>query len=140
MFRVNEYSSGFEVEHIDSGQTHWMSDGVDVISCSRKRFPFASGHGDMIEALLVCGKVVLRYIEGGTLDDRYSGKTGDYVAGPLPSNLFKEICEWFAEAYGDDEMMSPGDPEFRQAWEDDLNADEQQTLEAYFPDIYAKQE
>jgi hypothetical protein len=31
-FVVNEYSSGFEVEHIESGKTHWLSDGVDVLT------------------------------------------------------------------------------------------------------------
>jgi len=32
VFRVDEYSSGFEVEHIPTGQSHWMSDGVDALS------------------------------------------------------------------------------------------------------------
>lgn len=31
VFRVNEFSGGFNVEHIPTGQTHWMSDGVDVL-------------------------------------------------------------------------------------------------------------
>lgn len=138
MFRCVEHSSGFEVEHIESGETHWMSDGVDQISCSRQRFAFEENR--WLEVLMVCGKIIMRYVNGGTQDDRYSGEIGDYHAGPIPLKLFREITEWFTEAYGDDEMMSPGDPEFRQCWEDDLNDDEQTTLEAYFPDIYAKQE
>lgn len=32
VFRVNEHSSGFEVEHVATGQTHWMGDGVDTLS------------------------------------------------------------------------------------------------------------
>lgn len=31
-FVVNEYASGFEVEHLASGKTHWLGDGVDVLS------------------------------------------------------------------------------------------------------------
>lgn len=31
-FVVNEWSTGFEVEHVASGKTHWLSDGVDVLS------------------------------------------------------------------------------------------------------------
>lgn len=30
-FRVIEHCNGFEVEHIASGRTHWLSDGVDVL-------------------------------------------------------------------------------------------------------------
>lgn len=74
LFRVNEFSSGFEVEHIPTGKTHWMSDGVDV--------------------------------------------------------LFDE----------NDKALSPGDPDFRQKWEDALNEDAMTTLEAYFPEEYVKQD
>jgi hypothetical protein len=33
----------------------------------------------------------------------------------------------------DGEALSPGTPDFVQAWEDVLNSDERSTLEAYFP-------
>ena len=31
-FTVIEYSSGFDLKHNQTGQTHWLSDGVDVLS------------------------------------------------------------------------------------------------------------
>lgn len=31
VFRVNEWSSGFELEHVRTGLTHWLSDGVDAL-------------------------------------------------------------------------------------------------------------
>lgn len=31
LFQVNEWSSGFEVQHVPTGKTHWMSDGVDAL-------------------------------------------------------------------------------------------------------------
>lgn len=31
-FKVNEFASGFEVEDTTTGKTHWMSDGVDVLT------------------------------------------------------------------------------------------------------------
>lgn len=30
-FKVNEWFDGFEVEHIATGQTHWLGDGVDTL-------------------------------------------------------------------------------------------------------------
>jgi hypothetical protein len=30
-FKVNEFSSGFELEDTVTGKTHWLSDGVDAI-------------------------------------------------------------------------------------------------------------
>ena len=29
LFKVHEWSAGYEVKHIPSGKTHWMGDGVD---------------------------------------------------------------------------------------------------------------
>jgi len=31
VFTVNEYASGFEVEHVPTGTTHWLGDGVDTL-------------------------------------------------------------------------------------------------------------
>lgn len=36
----------------------------------------------------------------------------------------------------DDKALCPGTEGFIEAWEEVLNADEEETLEAYFPDIY----
>lgn len=69
MFRVIEWSSGFEVQHIQSGKTHWMGDGVDT--------------------------------------------------------LFDE----------NDKAMSPGTEGFIEYWENSLNENSEETLEAYFPDL-----
>ena len=32
VLRVNEYAHGFEVEHVPTGETHWLGDGVDTLS------------------------------------------------------------------------------------------------------------
>lgn len=69
MFKVNEWASGFDVEHIPSGKTHWMGDGVDT--------------------------------------------------------LFDE----------NDKAMSPGTEGFVECWEDSLNENREETLEAYFPEL-----
>ena len=29
LFAVSEWSTGYEVEHLPTGKTHWMSDGAD---------------------------------------------------------------------------------------------------------------
>lgn len=40
--QVYEWSSGYEIEHIPSGKTHWMSDGVDMFT---KEVEDDDGHG-----------------------------------------------------------------------------------------------
>jgi hypothetical protein len=64
LFTVCEHYNGFSLQHNPSGQTRWLSDGVDVF-----------------------------------------------------------------------EDLTPGDPDFRQRWEDEMNAQPNETLEAYFPDL-----
>lgn len=31
VFRVNEYAHGIELEHVPTGETHWLGDGVDTL-------------------------------------------------------------------------------------------------------------
>ena len=73
-FKVNEFSSHFEVEDTISGETAQMGDGVDTL-----------------------------------FDD-------------------------------DDHPISPGTEGFAEMWADVLNADESETLEAYFPEVFAREE
>lgn len=122
LFKVNEYSGGFEVEHIPTGKTHWMSDGVDVLTYATKTFEL----GDR----KICAKQI-----GGKLFLRENDENGVFVVmNGLPRGFVGELLEWMQEEWGDEHSLSPGDPDFRQAWEDALNEDESTTLEAYFPD------
>ena len=72
MFSVNEHATGFSVTHRDTDKTHWLSDGVDVLT--------------------MC------------LDDT-------------------EVT------------LRPGTLGFVETWEDSLNSNVGETLEAYFPDL-----
>jgi hypothetical protein len=38
-----------------------------------------------------------------------------------------------------EEYLSPGTPGFTEIWSDDLNANQEETLQAYFPEVYAKE-
>lgn len=31
-FRVIEHANGYELRHVPTGRTHWLSDGVDVLT------------------------------------------------------------------------------------------------------------
>jgi hypothetical protein len=73
-FMVREHINGFSLEDTKTGQTHWLSDGVDCVSYS---------------------------------DD------GDWI--------------------------SPGTLGFCEMWANDMNGDEATTLEAYFPETFAKE-
>jgi hypothetical protein len=126
LFRVNEWSGGFEVEHIPTGKTHWMSDGVDVIGCAKTSIINLNvGEELLLNVLLVGGKVIIRQ------------ENGDYYAGPLSMRFIGVMNRWLEDTGDTEQMMSPGDPDFREAWEDDLNRS-CETLEAYFPEEYAK--
>jgi hypothetical protein len=46
---------------------------------------------------------------------------------------------WLSDGVGVFEDMTPGDPDFRQRWEDEFNADASDTWHAYFPEL-AEQE
>lgn len=45
---VHEWTSGYEIEHIPSGKTHWMSDGVDMLT---REVEDDDGHGFHDETL-----------------------------------------------------------------------------------------
>lgn len=128
LFRVNEFSSGFEVEHIPTGKTHWMSDGVDALFGLQERFKWErDGQNIEVSVLVVNGNVIIRQVENDEPKDLFA-------MDRMPIHLFGEIADWMEDA--DETALSPGDPDFRQAWEDALNSDAMTTCEAYFPEEY----
>lgn len=74
--QIYEWTSGYEIEHIPSGQTHWMSDGVDMLT---REVEDDDGHGFHDETLSPGTEAFNRAMQQA-LEEGY----GDYMKAYFP--------------------------------------------------------
>ena len=75
---------------------------------------------------------------------RHRFKVWEYTSGYAVEDRKTGLTHWLSDGVDavftrTGRAISPGSEHFRRAWEKDLNADGDQTLEAYFPETWKRE-
>ena len=75
---------------------------------------------------------------------RHRFKVWEYTSGYAVEDRKTGLTHWLSDGVDavftrTGRAISPGSEHFRRAWEKDLNADGDQTLEAYFPETWNRE-